>query len=113
MTFIADAFVKDGRFDTAGANPIARCGNRRLGRGDERGLGASGRQAADAAPASCSPLVASIHVNTPSIDELPCMVGSEPDHEGEAGDSPAGSGGRPYPASGLARQSNRAGRGLG
>lgn len=25
-TFIDDAFVKDGRFDTAGANPIARCG---------------------------------------------------------------------------------------
>ena len=24
--FIDDAFVKDGRFDTAGANPIARCG---------------------------------------------------------------------------------------
>ena len=25
-TFIDDAYVKDGRFDTAGANPIARCG---------------------------------------------------------------------------------------
>lgn len=25
-TFVDDAFVKDGRFDTAGANPIARCG---------------------------------------------------------------------------------------
>ena len=25
-TFIDDAFVKEGRFDTAGANPIARCG---------------------------------------------------------------------------------------
>jgi flavin reductase (DIM6/NTAB) family NADH-FMN oxidoreductase RutF len=25
-TFIDDAFVKNGRFDTAGANPIARCG---------------------------------------------------------------------------------------
>jgi flavin reductase (DIM6/NTAB) family NADH-FMN oxidoreductase RutF len=25
-TFIDDAFVKDGRFDTAGANPVARCG---------------------------------------------------------------------------------------
>ncbi|MDX3808776.1 flavin reductase family protein [Bosea thiooxidans] len=24
--FIDDAFVKDGRFDTAGANPVARCG---------------------------------------------------------------------------------------
>ncbi len=24
--FIDDAFIKDGRFDTAGANPIARCG---------------------------------------------------------------------------------------
>jgi len=25
-TFVDDGFVKDGRFDTAGANPIARCG---------------------------------------------------------------------------------------
>ena len=25
-TFIDDAFIKDGRFDTAGANPVARCG---------------------------------------------------------------------------------------
>lgn len=25
-TYIDDAFVRDGRFDTAGANPIARCG---------------------------------------------------------------------------------------
>ncbi|WP_089174859.1 flavin reductase family protein [Bosea sp. AS-1] len=25
-TFIDDAYVKDGRFDTAGANPVARCG---------------------------------------------------------------------------------------
>jgi flavin reductase (DIM6/NTAB) family NADH-FMN oxidoreductase RutF len=25
-TFVDDAFIKDGRFDTAGANPIARCG---------------------------------------------------------------------------------------
>ncbi|WP_306222842.1 flavin reductase family protein [Bosea beijingensis] len=25
-TFVDDAYVKDGRFDTAGANPIARCG---------------------------------------------------------------------------------------